>query len=99
MRDDISKAIPNSGFDGPAVIDWEEWRPLWSMNWGKKKVYKKLSEEYARNRYPHLSKKSARLRAVTEFNKAARLSDLRDHSGTGCVGRPQRVTLVHSLEI
>uniref|UniRef100_A0A914UJY4 Hyaluronidase n=1 Tax=Plectus sambesii TaxID=2011161 RepID=A0A914UJY4_9BILA len=72
MRDDINKAIPSSGFDGVAVIDWEEWRPLWGTNWGKKKVYKKLSEEYARSRYPHLSKKSSRLRAVTDFNKAAR---------------------------
>uniref|UniRef100_A0A914UKU0 Hyaluronidase n=1 Tax=Plectus sambesii TaxID=2011161 RepID=A0A914UKU0_9BILA len=72
MRDDINEAIPSSGFDGVAVIDWEGWKPLWDMNWGKMKVYKKLSEEYARSRYPHLSNESSRLRAVNDFNKAAK---------------------------
>ncbi|KAK6023741.1 EGF-like domain protein [Ostertagia ostertagi] len=34
---DIRTKIPDRNFDGLAVIDLEEWRPLFKMNWGKQK--------------------------------------------------------------
>uniref|UniRef100_A0A914S6Q2 Hyaluronidase n=1 Tax=Parascaris equorum TaxID=6256 RepID=A0A914S6Q2_PAREQ len=40
---DIESAIPDSGFGGVAVLDFEAWRPLWSLNWGSKRIYKSES--------------------------------------------------------
>lgn len=31
---------------GLAVIDWEEWRPLWDRNWGSKRIYQTLSVKH-----------------------------------------------------
>ncbi|KAK6012084.1 hyaluronoglucosaminidase, partial [Ostertagia ostertagi] len=35
---DILTTIPDQWFDGLAVIDLEEWRPLYDMNWEDKEV-------------------------------------------------------------
>ncbi|KAG2460130.1 HYALP Hyaluronidase, partial [Polypterus senegalus] len=37
--EDIQFYIPSAVTPGLAVIDWEEWRPIWSRNWGGKKIY------------------------------------------------------------
>lgn len=37
-------------FSGLAVVDWEEWRPLWARNWGQKRVYQLASQRWARKR-------------------------------------------------
>ncbi|OXB58172.1 hypothetical protein ASZ78_006944 [Callipepla squamata] len=29
---------------GLAVVDWEEWRPLWAQNWGSKRIYQLASQ-------------------------------------------------------
>uniref|UniRef100_A0A0M3I4C2 Hyaluronidase n=1 Tax=Ascaris lumbricoides TaxID=6252 RepID=A0A0M3I4C2_ASCLU len=68
---DIESAIPDSGFGGVAVLDFEAWRPLWSLNWGSKRIYKSESVKFVRQRYPELSNKAARQMATKEFNKAA----------------------------
>lgn len=34
----ITKVIPENAFDGLAVVDFEEWRPLYRYNPGKKQV-------------------------------------------------------------
>lgn len=70
---DIESAIPDSGFGGVAVLDFEAWRPLWSLNWGSKRIYKSESVKFVRQRYPELSNKAARQMATKEFNKAALL--------------------------
>lgn len=38
-----SCCLPSRTSHGLAVIDWEEWRPLWDRNWGSKKIYQTLS--------------------------------------------------------
>lgn len=71
VRRDIDAAIPNPDFDGLAVLDFESWRPLWSMNWGSKRIYKSESVAFVREQFPHISSKSARQIASLAFNTAA----------------------------
>ncbi|CAJ0605362.1 unnamed protein product [Cylicocyclus nassatus] len=68
----IREAIPREDFEGIAVIDFEEWRPLYELNWGKKSVYKSESLRLVREEYPTISDKSAEELAKKEFNTAAR---------------------------
>ncbi|EYC15489.1 hypothetical protein Y032_0036g3173 [Ancylostoma ceylanicum] len=70
----INEAIPDENFNGVAVIDIEEWRPLYEMNWGGKNVYRKQSIELARSRYPKLKKKEIEAIAKKEFNRASKYS-------------------------
>ncbi|XP_042304905.1 hyaluronidase-3 [Sceloporus undulatus] len=63
----------NHGFHGLAVVDWEEWRPLWRQNWGPKKVYRKTSEQWVRERYSGLSSWEQSYFAKIEFEQAARV--------------------------
>uniref|UniRef100_A0A8D2LEN7 Hyaluronidase n=1 Tax=Varanus komodoensis TaxID=61221 RepID=A0A8D2LEN7_VARKO len=59
-------------FRGLAVVDWEEWRPLWRQNWGPKKVYREASEQWVRERFPGLFPEEQALLAELEFEEAAR---------------------------
>ncbi|XP_028906937.1 hyaluronidase-3 [Ornithorhynchus anatinus] len=59
-------------FEGLAVVDWEEWRPLWSRNWGPKRIYREASLAWLQQKCPWLSP-SQRLRvAQASFEQAAR---------------------------
>ncbi|KAJ3602019.1 hypothetical protein NHX12_029779 [Muraenolepis orangiensis] len=40
----LQKYIRKPGSKGLAVIDWEEWRPLWIRNWNSKDVYRNKSQ-------------------------------------------------------
>ncbi|KAL3993789.1 Hyaluronidase family protein [Acanthocheilonema viteae] len=71
LRDDIEKAIPNEGFNGLAVIDYEKWRPLWEHNWYTKRIYRRESIAYVMERYPNKNKTDAKLTAMNEFNQAS----------------------------
>ncbi|VDO76692.1 unnamed protein product [Heligmosomoides polygyrus] len=68
----IREAIPREDFSGIAVIDFEEWRPLYQLNWGKKAVYRRESIRLVRKQYPQISEKSAEEMAKKEFNSAAK---------------------------
>ncbi|XP_015672862.1 hyaluronidase-3 [Protobothrops mucrosquamatus] len=63
----------NNDFQGLAVVDWEEWRPLWRRNWMPKMVYKEASKQWVRKRFPGLSPEEQTYLAKAEFEKAARL--------------------------
>nr|XP_060621752.1 hyaluronidase-3 [Anolis sagrei ordinatus]XP_060621753.1 hyaluronidase-3 [Anolis sagrei ordinatus] len=63
----------NHGFQGLAVVDWEEWRPLWRQNWGSKKVYREASEQWVLGRFPNLSPQEQSYFAEIEFERAARM--------------------------
>ncbi|KAJ1371286.1 hypothetical protein KIN20_033203 [Parelaphostrongylus tenuis] len=72
VSEQIREKIPREDFSGIAVIDFEEWRPLFKLNWGKKAVYKKESIRLVRERHPTLSHKSAKMMAELEFDAAAK---------------------------
>ncbi|XP_039336936.1 hyaluronidase-3 isoform X4 [Mauremys reevesii] len=58
-------------FHGLAVVDWEEWRPLWRRNWGPKAVYKEASEQWVWERFPDMRAKKRVYLAEVEFEGAA----------------------------
>ncbi|KAI1729627.1 hyaluronidase domain-containing protein [Ditylenchus destructor] len=71
-REDIEKLIPNIAFSGPAVIDWESWRPAYSLNWADRTIYRSLSTRDAKRRFPDLSDREAHKVGRELFNSAAR---------------------------
>ncbi|XP_061864696.1 hyaluronidase-3 isoform X2 [Colius striatus] len=58
-------------FRGLAVLDWEEWRPLWARNWGAKRVYRAASEQWVRARHGLLPARRRLRLAQREFERAA----------------------------
>ncbi|GCC32409.1 hyaluronidase-1-like isoform X1 [Chiloscyllium punctatum] len=68
--DNISTVL-DKDFHGLAVIDWEEWRPVWERNWGHLHIYKEKSEELVRSEYPHLPESKILQIAKKEFENAA----------------------------
>uniref|UniRef100_A0A8D2QMJ3 Hyaluronidase n=1 Tax=Zosterops lateralis melanops TaxID=1220523 RepID=A0A8D2QMJ3_ZOSLA len=58
-------------FHGLAVVDWEEWRPLWAQNWGAKKMYRTASEQWVRDQYGILPAWQQLRLAQLEFEQAA----------------------------
>lgn len=59
-------------FRGLAVVDWEEWRPLWAQNWGAKRIYRVASEQWVRDRHGLLPARQRLRLARREFQWAAR---------------------------
>ncbi|XP_030062864.1 hyaluronidase-4-like [Microcaecilia unicolor] len=66
---DLKKYMPQS-FSGLAVIDWEEWRPLWIRNWGKKDIYRRMSEKLVRKVHPCRSTNYVKQKAQLEYETA-----------------------------
>nr|XP_015203557.1 PREDICTED: hyaluronidase-3-like [Lepisosteus oculatus] len=66
------RAALNPDFRGLAVIDWEEWRPLWARNWGRKQKYRQASEQLVRARRPELPEGKVAPLARREFEAGAR---------------------------
>ncbi|KAL4659402.1 hyaluronidase-4-like [Arapaima gigas] len=69
---DIHHYIPSAHSPGLAVIDWEDWRPLWDRNWGSKSIYRSLSVSYAHQENPFLSPEQVVQVARWQFQAAAR---------------------------
>ncbi|KAM6160251.1 hyaluronidase-3 isoform 1-T1 [Erethizon dorsatum] len=59
-------------FAGLAVLDWEEWCPLWAGNWGRRKAYKVASWAWAQHVFPDLDPQEQLHKAYTSFEQAAR---------------------------
>ncbi|XP_017266702.1 hyaluronidase-3 [Kryptolebias marmoratus] len=59
-------------FSGMAVIDWEEWEPLWASNLGSKMEYRRLSKLLVRQERPGLLEKDVKLLARQQFEESAR---------------------------
>ncbi|XP_018428072.1 PREDICTED: hyaluronidase-1-like [Nanorana parkeri] len=64
-------SIPSPDFEGVAVIDWEDWRPLWDRNWDKKDIYRERSRELVREEHPEWPAEEVLLEAKREFEEAA----------------------------
>uniref|UniRef100_A0A8C9G5I6 Hyaluronidase n=1 Tax=Pavo cristatus TaxID=9049 RepID=A0A8C9G5I6_PAVCR len=71
-KEDIQFYIPSDEQFGLAVIDWENWRPVWIRNWGSKDIYRQESIELVQQRDVSLSEAEARTIAKKEFEAAAR---------------------------
>lgn len=59
-------------FCGAAVVDWEEWQPLWESNVGPHMEYQRLSKLLVRRERPGLLEKDVVLLAQQEFEGSAR---------------------------
>ncbi|XP_074681582.1 hyaluronidase PH-20 [Strix aluco] len=71
-KEDIQFYIPSDEQFGLAVIDWENWRPVWIRNWGSKDIYRQESIELVQQRDLSLSEAEARPIAKMEFEAAAK---------------------------
>ncbi|XP_008298138.1 hyaluronidase PH-20-like [Stegastes partitus] len=71
-RADINYYIPSKTTRGLAVIDWEEWRPLWDRNWGTKRIYQTLSVAHAMQTNRSLTVQQATEKAKQQFQEAAK---------------------------
>ncbi|XP_020388459.1 hyaluronidase PH-20-like [Rhincodon typus] len=69
---DIEELIPSNMSRGLAIIDWENWRPLWDRNWHHKLIYKRQSIELVQQRDLSLTRQRAAAIAKTEFQEAAK---------------------------
>lgn len=72
MPQDIEKYIPNSATKGLAVIDWEEWRPLWIRNWDMKSIYKNQSILLVSKKNPTRDQGHVMKMAQQEFEMSGR---------------------------
>lgn len=57
---------------GLAVIDWEDWRPVWVRNWQDKDVYRQSSRQLVASRHPDWPSDRVVKQAQYEFEFAAR---------------------------
>lgn len=57
---------------GLAVIDWEDWRPVWVRNWQDKDVYRRASRQLVAGHHPNWPADCVVKQAQYEFEFAAR---------------------------
>ncbi|KAG5835927.1 hyaluronidase-2 isoform X2 [Anguilla rostrata] len=72
MPDGVSKYIRELGARGLAVIDWEEWRPLWVRNWDTKDIYREQSRLLVAKKNPDWSTDVVNRVAQQEFEISAK---------------------------
>ncbi|XP_026162526.1 hyaluronidase-2 isoform X2 [Mastacembelus armatus] len=68
----LRKYIREPDAKGLAVIDWEEWRPLWIRNWDIKDIYRNKSREMVAKKNPKLTQEQVGKVAEQEFELSAR---------------------------
>uniref|UniRef100_A0A8D0G5J3 Hyaluronidase n=1 Tax=Sphenodon punctatus TaxID=8508 RepID=A0A8D0G5J3_SPHPU len=72
LKDNIQKYIPSNAKEGLAIIDWEEWRPIWIRNWQTKDIYRQTSRRLVQNRHPEWPEDQVLKEAQYEFEASAR---------------------------
>ncbi|XP_054420186.1 hyaluronidase PH-20 [Pteronotus mesoamericanus] len=70
-RTDIAYYMPKDDV-GLAIIDWEEWRPVWARNWKPKDVYRDRSTALVQQQNPHLSVTEAANLAKAQYEMAGK---------------------------
>lgn len=68
--EDIWANIPKRDFQGLAVVDWEDWRPLWDRNWDTKAVYREASRALVKAKHPDWSPAQVEVVARKDFQQA-----------------------------
>ncbi|XP_072329234.1 hyaluronidase-2-like [Scyliorhinus torazame] len=71
MDSDIERYMRSRTTNGLAVIDWEEWRPLWIRNWKDKQVYRNTSRRLVSERHPDWTETKLNREAQFEFEQSA----------------------------
>ncbi|XP_029007724.1 hyaluronidase-2 [Betta splendens] len=72
MPEGVKKYIRDQQAKGLAVIDWEEWRPLWIRNWDIKDIYRNKSRELVAKKNPTWTLEQVGRVAQQEFELSAR---------------------------
>lgn len=72
MPEGIEKYIRDPLAKGLAVIDWEEWRPLWIRNWEAKDIYKSQSRRLVSQKNPDWTSLKVSKMAQMEFEMSSR---------------------------
>ncbi|XP_053293748.1 hyaluronidase-2 [Pleuronectes platessa] len=72
MPGGVQKYIREPDAKGLAVLDWEEWRPLWIRNWDSKDVYRSKSREMLAKKNPGWTPDQVAKVAQQEFESSAR---------------------------
>ncbi|KAL2090943.1 hypothetical protein ACEWY4_013206 [Coilia grayii] len=72
LPENVAYYIRDKAAKGLAVIDWEEWRPLWIRNWQSKDVYRNHSRQMVLQKNPTWSGPNVNKVAQQEFEMSAR---------------------------
>ncbi|XP_036733759.1 hyaluronidase-2 [Manis pentadactyla] len=72
LQDHVKHYVRTQEPAGLAVIDWEDWRPVWVRNWQDKDVYRRVSRQLVANRHPDWPLDRVVKEAQYEFEFAAR---------------------------
>ncbi|XP_074861082.1 hyaluronidase-2 [Carettochelys insculpta] len=72
LQEGIRKYIRSEAKEGLAVIDWEEWRPIWIRNWQNKDIYRKNSRQLVLAHHPDWPPEQVAKQAQYEFEASAR---------------------------
>ncbi|XP_067236303.1 hyaluronidase PH-20 [Chanodichthys erythropterus] len=70
-KEEFTQYIPDSTA-GLAVMDWEEWLPMFDQNLDVKEIYKELSINYTLEQNASLNLQQASIEAKRQFQKEAR---------------------------
>ncbi|XP_060691032.1 hyaluronidase-2-like [Hemiscyllium ocellatum] len=71
MERDIERYMKSQTTKGLAVIDWEEWRPLWIRNWKDKEIYRNNSRRLVSEKHPDWPEIQVNREAQFEFEQSA----------------------------
>ncbi|KAH0629998.1 hypothetical protein JD844_012531 [Phrynosoma platyrhinos] len=71
-QQDIKEVIWDVSFKGLAVVDWENWRPLWIRNWDSKDIYHNKSIDLVKEQHPDWPADKVAKAACLEFEQSAR---------------------------
>uniref|UniRef100_A0A0C9S359 Hyaluronidase n=1 Tax=Biomphalaria glabrata TaxID=6526 RepID=A0A0C9S359_BIOGL len=71
-QNDIKSTLPSSNFSGLAVIDFENWRPIFILNYDSLRIYQTKSLELAKQHFPSYNNSQLFQVATHEFEDSAR---------------------------
>lgn len=96
---DVEELIPDKNFQGLAVLDFEQWRPLFKHNFDALDIYQKASEELVKKQHPDWTNSTQiKEEAEKQFNAAGRsffestlnkVGELRPNGKWGYYGFPR----------